>query len=393
MTKHVALRKANLHVLASHHLTPKTRSTSIVRTVDDVVALHSTCASTPYISLFARMQEIAKKSFERALYARRSLGRIRCMRRTMHVVSRKMLPVAFSATRGLVAPRLEQYLRHVKMSRKSYDRIAKAIVEAVGGGGLSAAEVKKEVGPDPGVTMILNILCDRGVLVRGEPRGGWTSSVHTYHPFGALYPEVDLAALDEDDACAALARSYLSAFGPASFTDLAWWAGWRKTQTRKALEALGGEVASVDVEGAGRELLILGKRLEALRSKKPGKARVVSVLPVQDPLLMGYKERARYLDPANHDFVFDGDGNATSTILVDGRAAGVWDFEPGPEPQIKLLLFGRPGRALRAAIAEEAGRVGRFMADTSVDIVEKKTMIPLKTLKKGAFMSPLRHPA
>ena len=40
---------------------------------------------------------------------------------------------------------------------------------------------------------------------------------------------------------------------------------------------------------------------------------------------MGYKERARYLDPDVTDYVFDADGNATSTILVDGRAAGVWD--------------------------------------------------------------------
>ena len=68
-------------------------------------------------------------------------------------------------------------------------------------------------------TRLLTLLSAEGLIVRGRPRGGWTSSQFTW----SVAPErTDLPA---PVARAELARRWLSAFGPSPLADLQWWTG------------------------------------------------------------------------------------------------------------------------------------------------------------------------
>jgi hypothetical protein len=105
---------------------------------------------------------------------------------------------------------------------------------------------------------------------------------------------------------------------------------------------------------------------------------------------MGYKERKRYLAPELHTKIFDRSGNATSTILMDGRIVGVWDFEEEIEPAIKILLFEKVKSNVLREINSRAKKIGKFIFGQEVQIKQCRSMNPLIERTLGGFMSPLR---
>ena len=86
------------------------------------------------------------------------------------------------------------------------------------------AEDKSYGGPVNVTTRLLTLLSAEGLIVRGRPRGGWTSSQFTWSA-APDQPRPPAAA-----ARAELARRWLHAFGPAPRADLQWWAGPGRTR-------------------------------------------------------------------------------------------------------------------------------------------------------------------
>ncbi len=118
---------------------------------------------------------------------------------------------------------------------------------------------------------------------------------------------------------------------------------------------------------------------------------MINLLPCLDPYLMGYAERERYLNSEYATYVFDRSGNATSTILVDGRVVGVWDYRGDGQELVKLLFFYPIEPEPRHRIHELARGLGRFVAQTDVAVEECESMVPLTTRSAGSFLSPLKH--
>jgi hypothetical protein len=118
--------------------------------------------------------------------------------------------------------------------------------------------------------------------------------------------------------------------------------------------------------------------------------RLVNLLPTLDPYLMGYKERDRYLDPERYHNVFDRSGNATSTILLDGKAFGVWGFAEDKIPSIKLSLFEKVEESVLNEIYLKAQKMGEFIAEKEVQVQECSSMVPLTRRTAGGVLSPLK---
>jgi hypothetical protein len=112
------------------------------------------------------------------------------------------------------------------------------------------------------------------------------------------------------------------------------------------------------------------------------------VLPSLDPYLMGYKDRERYLSQEHYDNVFDRSGNATSTILLDGRVIDVWDFA---EPVVKLFLFADCESRVLREVYSKAQNIGRFISGKEVQLKKCDSMVPLTQRTAGGFMTPLRN--
>ena len=106
---------------------------------------------------------------------------------------------------------------------------------------------------------------------------------------------------------------------------------------------------------------------------------------------MGYKERARYLELEHHNNIFDRSGNATSTILLDGRVIGIWDFIEKMEPVIKIFLFEKAEKSVLEKILLKAHEIGKFIVGEDVSVKECKSMVPLTQRTAGGVMSPLKN--
>ena len=389
-TSNINLNRVNHLLLRKQQLTADTRCDDLIRVARDIAGLHGTNAMSPYLSLFARMRQFQKKDLETELAVTRSLGRIRFVRRTIYILPKDMLPVAYAATREMVQPLPRDYRRTRGISPEEYAVMSTAILEQLKGIGMTAQEIRKVLQTEANVSAIVNLMCDQGLLVRGASRSGWRSINHTYYRFDEHFPDVTLEGMDEAEARVEIIRRYLAAFGPATEDDIVWWTGLRRTDVRHVLARMKDEVRTTGIAELTGEFLLLRSDEEQLKMAKDAQALVTNLLPVLDPYLMAYRERDRYLDGKWYEHVYDRSGNATSTILLNGRIVGVWDFAEDREPAVKLFLFEEVREEALREIHSEARKTGKCIADKEVEVRESDAMLPLTRRTAGGYMSPLK---
>jgi len=390
MASRINLNSVNRFRLHQQHLTDESKTDDIVQITRDIYGLHATNATTPYVSLFARAKDFTRDKLDEELYVKRTLGKIRCVRTTVHVLPRETIPIAFAATKGIVEPNSEDFLRYTgAVTEKQYEDVSREILIILKGKGMSTLQIKKHLGTKLNVSPIVNLMCDQGQLMRGRSDKGWKSNTHTYYLFSDYFPGIDLNEVDPAQARETTVRQYLAAYGPATVKDISWWSGFTMTEVRRILQSLARETAEAEIPELKGTYVMLAADMAALEWFKPPSQPVVNLLPGLDPYLMGYKERERYLDYKHYGMVFDRSGNSTSTILVDARVAGTWDFSVEPKPTVKVFLFRRLEKKVLREVESRARAMGRFIADKAVAIEICDQMVPLPQRNAGGFMSPL----
>ena len=65
---------------------------------------------------------------------------------------------------------------------------------------MTVKEIKSEIGTKSKISQVLNLMCDDGQLIRGKPKGGWKSNLHTYHRMDEYFPDMDLLDIKENEA-------------------------------------------------------------------------------------------------------------------------------------------------------------------------------------------------
>ncbi len=293
------------------------------------------------MSLFARARDFTRDKLDNELYVKRTLGKIRCVRTTVHVLPRETIPIAFAATKGMVEPNSEDFLRFTAASlERQYEDTSREILRILKGEGMSTALIKKRLGTGLNISLVVNLMCDRGLLVRGRSDKGWKSNTHTYYVFSDYFPGLDLGAVDPARARETTVRQYLAGYGPVTVKDISWWSGFTITEVRRILGGLAHETARIDIpdlEGDIRHAGCRQRRPGALPARRPAGGEPAAGAGSVPPGLQGAASAT--WTRATTDLVFDRSGNSTSTILVDGRVAGVWDFSEGPPPAVKLFLL------------------------------------------------------
>jgi hypothetical protein len=203
-------------------------------------------------------------------------------------------------------------------------------------------------------TRVLFLLAADGHIVRGRPRGSWTSSQFRWSPAGAWLPggipdrPVEAARVD-------LVRSWLAAFGPGTVADLKWWTGLTMTEVKQALAGI--DTVAVDLDGAPG--LVLAEDAEPVSAGEPW----VALLPALDPTAMGWQGRDWYLGP-HAGALFDRSGNVGPTVWCDGRIVGGWAQRADGE--IAYRLLEDIGADAAADVATEAGRLAGWIGDVRV---------------------------
>ncbi|QGZ50037.1 winged helix DNA-binding domain-containing protein [Streptomyces sp. QHH-9511] len=402
-------RRARLAV--RHRLAGGARASSAVEVVNSLVALHATDPASVFLAVGARCRGGAAGAargaagdagaahaahevgdargsrdagpvadLERALYEDRTLTRMHGMRHTIFVFPTALVPaVHASTTRDVATRERASLLRHLTAG-SAYDAdwlaeterllLAELAVRGEATGAELGAAVPRlraeyvygvgtrQEGPQPLSSRLLRVLGMEGRIARGRPQGAWTSSRFRWTLTPARPDPSDT------DAHAELVRRWLAASGPATEADLKWWTGWKVTDVRKALAAIGTETVEL-AEGIGH---VLPGDTEPVPAPEPWAA----LLPALDPTAMGWQYRDWYTDPAHKAALYDRSGNIGPTVWWNGRIVGGWAQRPDGEIVWRLLdgageASGQAsGKEARAAIEAEAARLAGWVGDVRV---------------------------
>jgi hypothetical protein len=385
------LNDINRFVLRKHHLIDNSKIDDIIQITDDICGLHSTELTTSYLSLFERTNNFKKANLERELYINKTLGRIRGMRRTLFIETREMIPIIHAATFNLIEKNLEKYMEFHKIILSKYLELSKKILNLLKGRELSASQIRKELNSKSNIPAVIQVMCNKGLLIRGRPIKDWKDRRNNYAIFNDYFPNTDLAQKNGKKAIQILVEKYLKAYGPATENDISWWTGQTKSTIRKALKPVESKLSRINISSIEGSFIIINSDLENIQNLKNTNESSLSLLPRLDPYPMGYKERERYIDITNYKKIFDRSGNITSTIFLDGTAIGVWDTEEKPKPTIKYHLFQSIEKNLLNELYSKSEKIGQFFFDEPVQIMGCDSMIPLTERKAGGFMSPLKN--
>ncbi len=387
MSSSISIAAVNHFVLKKQHLADESRSDDVVQITKDIGGLHGTSATGPYLSLLARSMSFQRDALGVEMSKKKNLARFRYVRNTIYILPKDFIPVAFAAIGQIAEMTATRFSKHLGISPAQYTRISNKILKILRGRGLTTREIKQKLRTSANIAPIVNLMCDKGLLVRSLPREGWKSTQHAYFLFKDYYPDLDLAAYEETEARRQIVKQYILSFGPVSERDIVWWTGFPKTQVIKILGDLGGEVSSAEIPQLEGGYFILSSEMESLRSQVIPTYPVVNILPCLDPYIMGYKDRSRYRFPKHDKMIFDRSGNGTSIILVDGRVVGIWDVE---EPFVKIFYLAAVEKDVQKKIRSKVSDVGKFIAEKPLQIKECNSMVPLPNRTAGSFMSPLK---
>ncbi|MFC9685020.1 winged helix DNA-binding domain-containing protein [Streptomyces sp. NPDC056948] len=371
----VAERRARLAL--RQRLAGQARAGTPEEVAGSLVALHGTDPATVYLAVGARLADPAETVAEtgRALYEDRSLVRMHGMRHTVFVFPTALTAVVHASTGLAVAAReRSRLLKHMATAGAPDAAWLKEVEESTlralaRRGQATAAELARDEprlreqfvyaagksyeGVHTVSTRLLRVLGVEGKLVRGRPLGSWTSGQFRW-AVAPEHPETDIAG-----AQAELLRRWLAACGPATEADLKWWTGWRVTEVRRALAAIGAREVSLD-EGTG---YVSDEDADPVSAPDEPWA---ALLPGLDPTAMGWQQRDWYLAPELRPLLFDGSGNVGPTVWWNGRVVGGWAQRPDGEITWRILDEEGVGREARAAMGTEAERLSGWVGTTRI---------------------------
>ncbi len=386
----LALNQVNKFVLDKQYLLEESKIDNIVQITEDICGLHATDLKTSYLSLFVRTNKFKKTELEKELYKKKSLARIRGMRRTLFIETLNLIPIVYSATFELIEKSFEKYMEFHNVTLKKYQEISQKIIQILNGRELSATEIRKELDSKSNIPAIIQVMCNRGLLIRGKPIKDWKDRRNKYALFKDYFPNLDINKLNEKKAIQLLVEKYLKSYGPVTERDIAWWTGLTITKIRDILKTINPHLDRVKISTIQKPLIITSLDLEKLNNNTFTRKPSIILLPGLDPYPMGYKDRERYIDRKNFNKIFDRSGNIAASIFLDGRAIGVWDTEENPEPVVKFHLFQSIENDLLNDLYSQMEEIGHFFFDEKVDIKECESMTPLTKRTAGGFMTPLK---
>lgn len=377
--RHIGDDERRVRLARAHLLSPGARAGSAEDVARALVALHGTDPATVYLAVGARLADASGTvaDVERALYEDRTLVRMHGMRHTVFTFPAELAATVHASTGLAVAAKARAALLKDMVSG-SDGRLTPEWLAEVEASALAALERRGEAtvseltvdeprlkerftygrgrsyeAPHTVSSRLMRVLGVEGRVVRGRPLGSWTSTQFRW-AVAPPHPELPVA-----EAQAELLRRWLGACGPATEGDLKWWTGWKVTDVRKALAAVGAAAVSLDGGGIG---YVLPDRVDA---PDGGAEPWAALLPALDPTAMGWQERDWYCPQELRPALFDGSGNIGPTVWWNGRIVGGWG-QGADGSVVWRLLDTSGGRKAERAVAAEAERLAAWLGTTRV---------------------------
>jgi hypothetical protein len=290
-------------------------SMSIPDAVEQVGGLQTQYAPSGYVGLWTRLAGFRRDALTGALEDR-SVVQATLMRITIHIVSRREY---WAYALGVRDARREQWRR---ATGQTSDEAEAELVAAAARMRVALADgprnVKELGGLATGFVGTLGLWVD---LVRAPPAGTWER--RRADRLALAEDWVGPIDADEAEGRVHLVRAYLRAFGPATWSDIASWAGISATVAKAA----GAELTLRRFRAEdGRDLVDLPDApLPDADTPAP-----VRFLPHWDANLLVHARRTGLLPEAYRPRVFSSRNPfSVGTYLVDGAVAGAWSLRDG----------------------------------------------------------------
>jgi hypothetical protein len=305
-------RRALNRALLDRQLLLDRSTLEIPEAIEQVGGLQTQYAPSGYVGLWTRLLDFRRDTLTAALEDR-SVIQATLLRTTIHIVSRREF---WWYAMGVRRAR-RQWTVRLPDGPTEADMLAGAnkMRESLADGPRSV----KELGD-----LAAGFVGQHGLwvdLVRVPPSGTWQR--RRADRLGLAEDWVGPSNVSEDEGLAHLVRAYLRAFGPASWRDIASWAGIPVADAKRG----GAGLALVRYrDEEGRELM----DLEGSMLPDPDAPAPVRFLSHWDANLLVHARRAGILPEAYRARVF-GIRNPFSvgTYLVDGAVAGAWSVRNG----------------------------------------------------------------
>jgi hypothetical protein len=360
-----------------HHLDQRAPAGSMLAVVSRLCGLHAQVMSSAELTLWARVEDLDRRTVQRALWEDRTLVKTWAMRGTLHLLPADELPLwhaALSTSRRYLKPALWQ--KYFGITLEELDRLTEAVGAALDGRVMTREELAQKVGRLTGSAafgakvaqgswgIILRPAAFTGRLCFGPSLGQRVrfTNPESWLAAAAAPPAADVR-MDPPAATAAVTRRYLAAYGPATYHDLArWWNGGGVSTARLWIASLGEEATPVELDGGQAWMLAA----DAREVRKLPPHRSVRLLPGFDQYVVGASYHAEHLLPGVlRNRVYRPQGWISPVLLVNGRMEGVWRHEiKGSRVEVVIEPFLKTPVWVRRAAAQEAERLAAFLGGT-----------------------------
>jgi hypothetical protein len=348
---------------------PGPASADVAQVVKEVCGLQAQDLPAAALAVRVRSAGLAASDFDSARLHQRSIIRTWCMRGTLHVVTAE----DFAWLVPFLGPHFILRARHryeqLGLDEDTCERGVRTIRDALAAQGpLTRADLAHRLTahgiPAEGQATIhlIGRAALEGIVCIGPDRGAKPTYVLVQDWIGQDRAPSPGAAQAE------LARRYLEAYGPARPGDLATWSGLGIGQARQAWQLIAGQLVQVEVGGGAAWMLKThADRLHELPAHLP----VVRLLPKFDTYLLGYSSRDLVVEPQHAKRIHPGGGLLYPTLLVNGRAGGVWSAKRrGKRLEVVVEPFAGLTAEIRHGLEAEIADLSRFLATETALSVE-----------------------
>lgn len=318
------------------------------------------------LALWARNHRLTRRDIQSALWEDRSLVKTALMRGTLHVIASADFPLYISALRRSRVQQTLGIMARYGVTQKEAYAVRDAATEALGVGPLTKRELTERV------------LSRELVGKKGRPwfeRSSWgVARLAIVEGFVCYGPErgreVTFIRVDqwlpkqkeipEQEAKKILLRRYLAAYGPASPLDFSHWTSLRMEEVKDVWESLREELVETPVGNVNGAILRRDYRQlvnSALREP------VLRLLPGFDPYLLSHADKGQVVERRWYERVYRPQWWISPVVLLNGKAVGTWSYTSrGRKPSLRIRLFAKASKEIRALIDEEAASLKRFLA-------------------------------
>jgi hypothetical protein len=380
----------NKLILKKQHLLEGSQLDNIHKITEDLCGLHATGTIEPYIQLFVRAKNFEKEDLDTELFTKKTLGKIRGMRKTLFIFTKDLMEIVYPFAKSLTEDRELKYLKYRNISLEEYDELSKQILNLLQNNELSTRQIKQKIKTKKDLVAVISVMCDQMLLIRGKPVNSWRDRRLLYAPFKFYFFNLNLSKYTESEALTLLIERYITSYGPVTIDDIIWWSGITKKKFNSIFTQMEVELMNIRILDLDYEYFIVSKDIDSIK-KSDSQLNSVNLLPLLDPYMMGYKNRERYVDMKRYDYIFDRSGNATQVILQDGLVIGIWDIILKPKPICKLYFFEDIDVNMLKIITLKAKKLAAFITGKELQIHICNSMVPLTKKTMGSFMSPLKN--